>query len=384
MGDSGSACRLPCPRTRLSDRLLVPGQRRSLGPGEAANLIGLSEDFDFGEWTLPQVLQHCDSEVGVGAAYHVLRTTIQRNADALRATAPELVRAAFDSAPNPDAAMTRSKAGHETARSVDNPQLRKTAAPNDTFGPARSKLEAVTRLSSLTHSPPESLGPGKGTKVYVLLNLAADLDLPVDTQAPKPVLGEQIAATSGVGGNAPAGRRVAPSPSRDSTESWTARKGASPLSVALPAGTDRTACRPRRHLPGFTRARAAEAVTNQCTHRLRAHNGWVPGARSERARSLTSLGGSGFRVDSRRASPRWGPIAGAIGATWDERCWSAGHTITLEGLNPFLEAAERFQRERGGRPRGLFLSVRDERCAFWRPCARRCPWTGTVARASAR
>ena len=30
-------------------------------------------------------------------------------------------------------------------------------------------------------------------------------------------------------------------------------------------------------------------------------------------------------------------IAGAVGATWDESCWSTGSTITLEGLNRILE-----------------------------------------------
>lgn len=66
------------------------------------------------------------------------------------------------------------------------------------FVPARSKLEAVSRISALTHSPPERLGPGSKERKSVLVNVAAGLGLDVDASKPKPDLGEQIAAALGV------------------------------------------------------------------------------------------------------------------------------------------------------------------------------------------
>ena len=65
------------------------------------------------------------------------------------------------------------------------------------FVPARSKLEAVTRISALTHSPPETLGPGSKERKSVLVNLAVGLDLNVATNATKVDLGADIAAAIG-------------------------------------------------------------------------------------------------------------------------------------------------------------------------------------------
>jgi hypothetical protein len=62
----------------------------------------------------------------------------------------------------------------------------------DAFVPARSKLEAVTRMSALTGSPPETLGPGSKERRSALANLASGLGLAVDPKANKPDLGEQI------------------------------------------------------------------------------------------------------------------------------------------------------------------------------------------------
>jgi len=58
---------------------------------------------------------------------------------------------------------------------------------------ARSKLEAVSRISALTHSPPERLGPGSKERKSVLVNLAQGLGLSVNVTANKPDLGAQIA-----------------------------------------------------------------------------------------------------------------------------------------------------------------------------------------------
>ncbi len=81
------------------------------------------------------------------------------------------------------------------ARQRNAPQLElfETLRPvSPTFVPARSKLEAVTRMSALTGSPPETLGPGSKERRSVLVNLAAGLGLNVDPKANKPDLGEQI------------------------------------------------------------------------------------------------------------------------------------------------------------------------------------------------
>ncbi len=67
-----------------------------------------------------------------------------------------------------------------------------------TFVPARNKLEVVTRISALTDSPKEVLGPGSKERKSVLVNLATALDLGVNLKANKPDLGAEIAEALGV------------------------------------------------------------------------------------------------------------------------------------------------------------------------------------------
>lgn len=66
------------------------------------------------------------------------------------------------------------------------------------FRPARSKLEAVNRISALTRSGPQTLGPGSKERKSVLVNLALGLHLAVDTEQRKPELGAAIADRLGV------------------------------------------------------------------------------------------------------------------------------------------------------------------------------------------
>lgn len=66
------------------------------------------------------------------------------------------------------------------------------------FAPAKSKLEAVVRISQLTNSGPEELGPGSKERKSVLVNLAQGLTLRVDTSLSKPELGAEIATALGV------------------------------------------------------------------------------------------------------------------------------------------------------------------------------------------
>jgi len=74
-----------------------------------------------------------------------------------------------------------------TERSVDD-VLR--AMPG--FRPARDKLEAVNRISRLTNSGPERLGPGGKEQKSVLVNLAAELAPHLDPRMTKHELAEAI------------------------------------------------------------------------------------------------------------------------------------------------------------------------------------------------
>ncbi len=62
------------------------------------------------------------------------------------------------------------------------------------FEPARSKIEAVNRISVLTGSGPEWLGPGSKEHKRVLINLASSLAPHLDTQLSKTKLGAALAA----------------------------------------------------------------------------------------------------------------------------------------------------------------------------------------------
>lgn len=65
------------------------------------------------------------------------------------------------------------------------------------FRPARSKLEAVNRISALTRSGPQVLGPGSKERKSVLVDLASGLQLRVDVALSKVDLGAAIAQDLG-------------------------------------------------------------------------------------------------------------------------------------------------------------------------------------------
>lgn len=66
------------------------------------------------------------------------------------------------------------------------------------FVRAKSKFEAVGRISNLTNSGPEDLGPGSKERKQVLINLAIGLNLDFDTESlSKQQLGERILQTLG-------------------------------------------------------------------------------------------------------------------------------------------------------------------------------------------
>jgi hypothetical protein len=66
------------------------------------------------------------------------------------------------------------------------------------FRPARSKIEAVNRISALTQSGPEVLGPGSKERKSVLENLARARFLEIDTRLSKTDLGAALANALGV------------------------------------------------------------------------------------------------------------------------------------------------------------------------------------------
>ena len=66
------------------------------------------------------------------------------------------------------------------------------------FIPARNKLEAVARISNLTNSGPEVLGPGSKERKSVLLNLALGLQVKFEADDTKQDLGKKIASKLGV------------------------------------------------------------------------------------------------------------------------------------------------------------------------------------------
>ena len=65
------------------------------------------------------------------------------------------------------------------------------------FVPARNKLEVVARISNLTNSGPETLGPGSKEHKSVVLNLARGMGLAVSENETKQGIASRIVETSG-------------------------------------------------------------------------------------------------------------------------------------------------------------------------------------------
>lgn len=102
--------------------------------------------------------------------------------------------------------QTVTLAGLNTLLSLTEAELRRRTAKEiraeglalpSWFKPARDKLEAVRRISSLTGAGPQGLGPGSKERKSVLTSLVRDLDLRLDTRLSKTRLAGSIAATLG-------------------------------------------------------------------------------------------------------------------------------------------------------------------------------------------
>lgn len=75
---------------------------------------------------------------------------------------------------------------------VDDASARRVLLALPNFRPASTKLEAVNRISDLTQSGPEMLGPGGKEHKSVLTNLAAAVDPSLDTSRTKQGLAEDL------------------------------------------------------------------------------------------------------------------------------------------------------------------------------------------------
>jgi hypothetical protein len=229
--------------------------------------------------------------------------------------------------------------------------------------PARSKLEAVSRISALTNAPAERLGPGSKERKSVLVNLAVGLSLPADNSAAKPELARQICGQFGVAWDAScwsAGQTITLEGLNRvllGAEAYIARQHSAPqlelFESVQPANADFVPARSK--LEAVTRV---SALTGSPPETL------GPGSK-ERRSAIANLGsGLGLAVDPNANKPALGEqICGELGETWDESCWSAGQTITLVGLNRLLEGAERRLSSRQSQP-GFFFSAKEEAVAL--------------------
>jgi hypothetical protein len=232
--------------------------------------------------------------------------------------------------------------------------------PDFVFLPARSKLEAVTRISALTHSPPESLGPGSKERKSALVNLAIGLAVDADTTATKPELGRQLAAALGVPWN---------------DDCWSAGDtitlvGLNRLLSGAQMRLTQARRQPQLELFGatdlisteFIPARSKlEAVTRISALTQSPPETLGPGSKERKSALVNLASGLELTVDASATKPDLGgQIAAALSTGWDETCWSAGQTITLTGLNRLLGAAE--ERLRGG-PRTVQPGVFDSPAA---------------------
>ena len=67
-----------------------------------------------------------------------------------------------------------------------------------------------------------------------------------------------------------------------------------------------------------------------------------PGSKERKSVLVNLADRLGLNVDFKASKPDLGAqIAEALGVEWDYTCWSAGHTLTLVGLNNILFGAER-------------------------------------------
>lgn len=226
--------------------------------------------------------------------------------------------------------------------------------------PARSKLEAVTRLSSISQSPQLGLGPGSKERKSTLTDLGRRLGLKIDTRVPKPEVGRQLADALGA--------------------EWDAACWSSGQTITL-VGLNRLLLGAEAHIATqrrgpqltlfeevrapdgkFTPARSKlEAVTRMSALTGSPPETLGPGSKERKSALLNLASGLSLDVNARATKPVLGAeIARFLGVEWDAACWSAGATITLQGLNRLLYGAEHHLTSREVSRSGLFQTPADE------------------------
>ena len=235
-------------------------------------------------------------------------------------------------------------------------QLSRLSTSEPEFLAARSKLEAVSRISATTHSPPETLGPGSKERKSVLVNLAAGLHISVNTKADKPGLGEQIARSLHVGWD---------------TECWSTGQTITLVGLnQLLEGAEREVRRREAQAPSvvsFVPARSKlEAVARISALTDAQPETLGPGSKERKSALVNLATGLGLTIDFRKNKPEVGAqIANELGTTWEPSCWSTGNTITLIGLNRLLEAGQsEVERRHGTLLGGFFRTAREEAAAI--------------------
>lgn len=216
------------------------------------------------------------------------------------------------------------------------------------FLAARSKLEAVTRISAVADAPPETLGPGSKERKSVLVNLANNLALEVDVAADKPELGRQISLKFDMFWT----------PECWSTGHTITLEG---LNRILRGAEEYRARHPAR--TQFHPARSKfEAVTRISSLTDGPPQTLGPGSKERKSVLINLASALALDVDARQSKPDLAEsIVTQLAGSWDETCWSAGQTITLEGLNRILGSAERQLARRGVRvTSSTFSSPRKE------------------------
>lgn len=232
--------------------------------------------------------------------------------------------------------------------------------PTDDFLPAGSKAEAVARLYALAGAAPEPLGPGSTEKKSVLVAVARSLNLVVDTGATKPILGSQIARSLGAEWT----------PRAWSSGSTITLHGLNTLLEAVTFDLHQRAVRSAIEealaeelgIGGFRPARSKLEAVNRISALTRSGpQSLGPGSKERKSVLVNLATGLRLDVDTGLNKPELGSaLAGRLGVAWSPRAWSAGHTITLVGLNALLAGGERRLGLLGQGPADAFATPREE------------------------
>lgn len=86
----------------ITQTSIIGSRERRLSPREAARLQGLPEWFDFGEQSTAATYKQLGNGVSVGAVWHALKSTVQRDEDILKKTAPKLLESILSAPDSPD------------------------------------------------------------------------------------------------------------------------------------------------------------------------------------------------------------------------------------------------------------------------------------------